>query len=285
MGLKNNVDYLLICKYNLFGIMEKIEYIFRTLLVILICSVFWGCSKDKTIKSSEGLSLPHVESFTYELVGQLHNECVEYVLQELSCKAPLTRSTAVVDSWDDISLLTKQFLENKGYEVNYKVLSTRSSTSFVDCMDLQFDFSDVQNKYLNKLKYSVEKSESIDDFVEDIDKVEKEMMEDSYITELEREPLLYGLSVLRYSAAYWSENYDKWSCELFGIQSFATTKGTQEAAVSQSWWERNKDIVVADGWWLWQGMVQGAPSGIPAFMIIMGIAEGAGASVIAALGR
>lgn len=255
------------------------------LSVILFAGIlFFQCSQNEPIEeSSNNLVLSYEEVLTPELVGQLHNECVEYVLQHLSQKAPLTRSTAVADSWNNISYLTKQFLESKGYEVNYVVLSTRSATSFVDYRDLQFNFSTVQNKYFNSIKTIAENSLSITDFIEGINEIKEQMLSDSEISDSERAPLLYGISVLHSSAEYWFENYDRWKYELFGVESFVYTKTTQEATVSSSWWEKNKDVVYADGWWLWQGMVQGAPSGIPAFMIIMGLAEGAGASVIAAL--
>lgn len=254
--------------------MERVIWIsfFLAFITMYSCT---SRDEEVVLKDSESV---------YELVGRLHNEGLEYVFDRLTEARTKSNGILEVDT-ETIRGLCKQFVEKQGYETKGFVL-TRSDNKIMDYRKLDFELSEQQNVYLSSVQQIINEStiETINLLVDKLKSLELEIECDCVMSNYEKEVLFYGIAVCCYSARYWVDNYEKWMQEFKNSGYMPWTKTSEEYVVSQSWWEKNKHIVTADGWWAMQGFLQSGSSGIPWYIIGMTLGEGIAGSVLAALG-
>lgn len=245
---------------------------------ILLLYGFCACSENEYQQSQ---NLPESP---YETVGRLHNEGLDYVFDELVKSRTLTRSEGKPEIEPcEILELCSDFVKENVYS-DFKRVTTKSDNYDMDHQKLQFDFSERQNYYVERLKKILEcaKPGFVEDVVKNIEKLEHEMLNDEELPKNECEPLLYGMVTCKYSARYWVENYERWMIELKGVDVSigVLTKTNSEYTVSPSWWDKYGHIVAADGWWAMQGFLQSGVTGIPWYIIGMTVGQGIAGSVL-----
>lgn len=212
------------------------------------CLWLWGVIIGMNACSYEDIQLRTEENeSSYDRIGQLHNEGLDYVLDKMKTALLLTKSDKKrIPGITEIRRMCVEFAESKGYTV-----MTRSYAGIREDVG-DFSFLSVQQQdYLLQAKTIVQKA-SPEDFQELIRKMktlEENLLRDNKMDVQQKEVLLYVMAVCRYSASYWAVNYEKWHVELYGLNTVNTlkTRSENKVWVSKEWWEHYKSIVWADG--------------------------------------
>lgn len=214
--------------------------------VFILCSVligFYACNEEVVVVEDSKTESP------YDRMGRLHNEGLDYVWEQIVATAPLTKSGGrKIPAIDEIRRMCHDFACSKGYGI--KTRNAGKEQEFRG--DFSF-LSEIQQEWLRQIKEVVwtVTPDQVEKFTVSMKALHQQLQQEERISEQEKEILFYTMAVCRYSAQYWSENYEKWQVELYGIDKIATrslkSKNEEGKYVSKEWWETYKEIVLADG--------------------------------------
>ena len=233
--------------------MKKNYYL---LISALIAAVLFSC---QSIFDEEN----KVSNNPQDNIGQLHNEGMDYILNEIT-QLPKTKSGIRVVDISHIKLATISFMKKKEL-LNNRITKSTYSDNFPDSINFSdVSMTNIQKEYLIRLIdiLSVTKEADLKKITNNIIELENEILENKAIEEDERFPILCGCSVARYSAVYWTENLEKWKVEIMGInnsqQKIITTKSGDP---EEGFWDGVWDIAKEDAIGAALGALGGAGMG------------------------
>ena len=192
--------------------MKKVKF-FNLIVCLLIFAGMAGCSDDTNPPSNrDDFDLKKINyraHFTnpYDTIGKYHNEALASVFKEY-LKLPRAKSSG--EEKERLNKLIVSFVNNNPFQEGMNIteenlqqfeLQVKAKSS-----DRQMFYSDKQMKYYDRLKniISKDKHSSPQDFISSINKLEKHVAE-SDLPESERDQLLMGMSVAKYSSVFWME--------------------------------------------------------------------------------
>lgn len=212
-------------------------------VLLLIAVALFSCQSifDEEFKTSNN---------PQDYIGQLHNEGMDYILNEIT-QLPKTKSGIKQVDVSYIKQATLSFMIKKKL-FNEKITKSTSSESLPDSINFSdVSMSNIQKDYLIRLIdiLSVPKEADIIAVTNNIIELENEILQNDIFGENERFPILCGCSVARYSAIYWTENLEKWKVEILGIKNsqekiITTKSGDPEEGFWDGVWDIAKEDAI-----------------------------------------
>lgn len=222
----------------------KCNYLVYLFIIFFIAGSVFACSDENVVVT------PDENESSYEHMGQLHNEGVDYVWKKLS-EMTLSTKNRICDLPEKsvIRQMCSDFVCMKGRQIGTKNLNVLE-----DNPDKPGNLTLQQNEYLSHIKVIVDKAIPVDvqSFTDEMKSLEESVKGDETISECDKDLLLNVAAVCRYSAVYWAENYLKWQIEFKGVEAVVSvpkvrTSNENDILVSKEWWEKYKEIVWKDG--------------------------------------
>jgi hypothetical protein len=245
----------------------------NSLLIIGMTSLFcYSCSQNEDSSSSNSIEGPKIET-TYDEIGALHNEGLEYVFNYLVKNQATTRAAnSTVSIYQLAETAENLFLKEKGINfADTKLLTTRAKATKSDAINLNIN----QKEYYDKLM-AIMSNYSMNYTVTQTAIAELASEIQSNLSLKDAGPLLYGIGVAKYTCYYWHLNRNKWAIE-FGSNVMTRGKSkpkSKEESSSVDWKRLGKEDV--------KGAVSGAAGGAAAGALAggAGALPGAGAGAV-----
>lgn len=201
----------------------------------------------------------------YEKVGVLHNECLDYILEEIKSQ-PTTKNGARKISRQLITNSIEEFMKVKNIGSDYQSIITRSASTF------DYSSSELSNGISKEYYVELEKVFTSNEFLNPNEAIKHiEMIENKIklnCTGNDLIALMCGVSVAKQTIVYWEANYGKWAQAIAGPNTKVMTRA------GWSWNEFGKnDFAGGVG-----GAIGGAMFGGPKGALIGGLGGAAGGS-------
>lgn len=240
------------------------------LLVMILVTSIIACQSTENDDS-----LLNENLYSYEQVGAIHNEGLEYVFKELVSYKSKARSNFSFSS-DLLQTLSSKAVSEFLAKKQVLLPNSRASRTTYSIAEVRNMLNKDQRKYYNKLM-NVFFDRNLNYEETQLSIVNITMKIKKNLSTIEADPLLYGASVAKYTAEYWHSNWAKWHIELgdgkkFICSSLTNSRNTPESDNDFSW----KEVGAQD--------VSGAIGGAVGGAIVGGMAGGVGAGPGAATG-
>ena len=203
--------------------MKKITFISVSILVLMTISitVFYSCKKEHiSEKLTNPISALRLETNNpYDWVGKLHNEGLDYALEN---KAEIdTTSYSSINA--DVEFLVTSFIINKISEdsvENFNEIDLRTNIDeffeIIEEIDIRDSLSSTQLTFIYNAKNNIDSSNvwTLDNVLDGIVHVEDAILNSNLSDQEKCMPLIY-CAILRNSAIYWQDenNYDDWDVD------------------------------------------------------------------------
>lgn len=218
--------------------MKKSYYLLTSLL---ITAILFSCQSIFDQESK-------VSNNPQDYIGQLHNEGMDYILNEI-IKLPKTKSGTKFFDIQYIKKATISFMKKKEL-LNKQITKSTYNDTFLDSLNFSdAPISNLQKDYLIRLIdiLTVPKEADIKTVTNNIIELENEILQNNNLGENECFPILCGCSVARYSAIYWNKNLEKWRVNILGInKSQQKTITTKSGDPEEGFWDGVWDIAKED---------------------------------------
>lgn len=255
----------------------KQNNLFRTIavLAIAIATVVTLNSCEKWVNDENGGELLSSIPAEYKVIGEKHNEGLDYIFEELSknkIEIVKTRNcnSDVFDLIKDASasfvLGTSSYGDLQKEEllkiVNNESMITKQTRSSVNSTGV---FSDKQMRFVDKYMAIIEEYDGdINVVINKLMRLQDQIM--SSCNNEEKMPLLTMISVGCYSLQYWNENLHKWDA--------LNPNGTENLMMNARTRSDVIEVNATDEEWEW----------FKSTLISMGISDGIGAAIGGGLG-
>lgn len=194
------------------------------------CSLFLvGCLAISVFSiscSHDSVSVPTTESNKFENAGILHNEGLDYVLSELQNTQTKCGLLSKEDLEQTILSKANQFVSIHFPDID-QVIPTKAVTTYgYDLLhENQFESESAGLSYYQTMcdilnRYFVDDE---DESFKSLDSLKLVVIADNMLNQIDKEKLLYGISVGIASKHYWLEKMDEWNKVFF--PDIALTKG------------------------------------------------------------
>ena len=210
-------------------------------ILVLIGTVLFSCQSIFDEESK-------VSNNPQDYIGQLHNEGMDYILDEIT-QLPKTKSGIRPVDISYIKQATISFMKKKEL-LNNKITKSTDNYNLPDSINFSdVTMTNIQKDYLIRLIdiLSVPKEADFKKITNNIIEFENEILQNEAISDNESFPISCWCSVARYSAIYWTENLEKWKVEIIGIknsqQKIITTKSGDP---EEGFWDGVWDIAKED---------------------------------------
>lgn len=200
--------------------------------------------------------VPEEPTDIYEQIGKLHDEGLNYVLQEIK-KQPVTQAGGRVITDALIVNATADFMASRGYQRDALTKSGNSIPDSAAYNNVVSQLSERQQSYLNELfEIFDNKKLNAEEAIIRIKALENRIKVNC---SAEEQPvLLCGTAVARYTIDYWEEHAEEWLAEIGGIEALqmyrVATKAGKPEDDEFSWKELGESDV--------EGAVVGAGSAV-----------------------
>ena len=186
--------------------------------MVAIVAIVVSCQKE---------SAPKEPTNIYEQIGKLHNEGLDYVLQEVK-KQPVTKGGIRTINNAFIVNATADFMASRGYVSD---AITKAGSNFPDSTaynKVVSQLSEKQQGYLDELfKIFDNQKINAEEAIIRIKALENRIKVNCSVDE--QPVLLCGTAVARYTIDYWEEHAEEWLAEIGGIEALQMYKVATKA--------------------------------------------------------